>query len=200
VLAGKVPLAISTNRESDLRQSIQLASDYSLKIVIIGGADAWLVADELAQAKIPVLVDPQANLPVSFDTIGSRLDNAAILRKAGVTVATNVISGIYQSYNAGLSIREGAGLAVANGLPYIDGLRALTTVPAQIWGIADHYGTLAPGQDADLVVWDGDPLEPSTLAQHVLISGKEISLVTHQSELRDRYLPQTGVVLPQARP
>ena len=193
VLAGKVPLAISTNRESDIRQSIQLASDYSLRVIIIGGAEAWLVAGELAKAKIPVLVDPQANLPGSFNTLGSRLDNAALLHKAGVVVATNVISGIYQSYNAGLSIREGAGLAVANGLPYIDGLRALTTVPAQIWGISDHYGQLAPGKDADLVVWDGDPLEPSTLAQSVLIAGKEVSLVTHQTELRDRYLPSTGL-------
>ena len=198
VLAGKVPLAISTNRESDILQAIKLASDYSLKVVIIGGAEAWRVAGALAQAKIPVFVDPQANLPGSFDTIGSRLDNAALLHAAGVTVTLNVTSGIYQSYNAGLSIREGAGLAVANGLPYIEGLRALTTVPAQIWGIADRYGTLAPGKNADLVIWDGDPLEPATLTQMVMIQGKEVSLATRQTELRDRYLPQTGLTVAPA--
>jgi imidazolonepropionase-like amidohydrolase len=193
VLSAKVPLAISTNRESDLLQAIKLASDYSLKVVIIGGAEAWRVASALAAAKIPVFADPQVNTPSSFDAIGSRLDNAALLHQAGVTVALNVISGIYQSYNAGLSIREGAGLAVANGLPYIDGLRSITTVPAQVWGISDRYGTIAPGKDADLVIWDGDPLEPSTLALMVMVQGKEASLITRQTLLRDRYLPQTGL-------
>jgi len=189
VLAGKAPLAISTNRESDLLQAIKLAADYSLKVIVIGGAEAWRVAGALASAKIPVFADPQMNVPISFETIGARLDNAALLHRAGVTVALNVTSGVYQSYNAGLSIREGAGLAVANGLPYIDGLRALTTVPAQVWGIGDRYGTIAPGKDADLVIWDGDPLEPSTLATMVMIQGKEASLVTRQTLLRDRYLP-----------
>lgn len=194
VLAGKVPLAISINRESDIRQAIRLASDFALKVVIIGGAEAWMTADALAAAKIPVILDPQANLPGNFDELGARLDNAALLHKAGVTIAIIVVAnGIHQSYNAGLSMREGAGLAVANGLPYIDGLKSITSVPAEIWGVADRCGTIANGRDADLVIWDGDPLEPSTLPVTVLISGKEMSLVTHQTQLRDRYLPKAGL-------
>jgi imidazolonepropionase-like amidohydrolase len=194
VLAGKVPLGLSVDRESDIRQAIKLASDYTLKVVIIGGVEAWMAADALAAAKIPVILDPQANLPGNFDELGARLDNASLLRKAGATIATVVVaSGIQQSYNAGLSMREGAGLAVANGLPYIDGLKSITSSPAQIWGIADRCGTIANGRDADLVIWDGDPLEPSTLAVTVLIAGKEMSLVTHQTELRDRYLPKAGL-------
>jgi imidazolonepropionase-like amidohydrolase len=194
VLAGKEPLAISVNRESDIRQAIKLASDYALKVVIIGGVEAWMAADALAAAKIPVILDPEANLPGNFDELGARLDNAALLHEAGVTIATIVIAGgIHQSYNAGLSMREGAGLAVANGLPYIDGLRSITSVPAQIWGVADRCGTIANGRDGDLVIWDGDPLEPSTLPVTVLISGKEMSLSTHQTELRDRYLPKAGL-------
>ena len=121
------------------------------------------------------------------------MDNAALLHAAGVTVATAVLSGIHQSYNAGESLREGAGLAVANGLPYIDALRSITVVPAQIWGIAGRCGTIAPGKDADLVLWDGDPLEPSSAAVTVLVAGKEVSLVTRQKELRDRYLPKAGL-------
>jgi imidazolonepropionase-like amidohydrolase len=194
VLAGKVPLAVSVNRESDIRQAIKLASDYALKVVIIGGVEAWMAADALAAAKIPVILDPQANLPGNFDELGARLDNAALLHEAGVTIATIVVlGGIHQSYNAGLSMREGAGLAVANGLPYIDGLKSITSVPAQIWGVADRCGTIANGRDGDLVIWDGDPLEPSTLPVTVLIAGKEMSLVTHQTELRDRYLPRAGL-------
>lgn len=193
VLSGKVPLAISTNRESDIRQAIKLATDYSLHVVIIGGTDAWMIRHALAAAKIPVIVDPQDNLPANFDQLGARLDNAALLHEAGVTVATAVLSGIHQSYNAGESLREGAGLAVANGLPYIDALRSITVVPAEIWGIAGRCGTIAPGKDGDLVLWDGDPLEPSSAAVTVLVAGKEVSLVTRQKELRDRYLPKAGL-------
>lgn len=194
VLAGKVPLALSTNRKSDLLQAIRLGKDYSVRIVVIGGAEAWMVAKELAAVRIPVILDPQANLPASFDLLGSRLDNAALLRKAGVDIAFYVVgNGIHQSYNAGLSIREGAGLAVANGLPYIEGLRAITTAPASIWGVAEHYGTLTAGKDGDVVIWDGDPLEPSALALHVFVQGKEVSLSTHQTGLRDRYMPKAGL-------
>jgi imidazolonepropionase-like amidohydrolase len=200
VLAGKVPLAITTNRESDIRQAIKLAADYSLRVVIIGGADAWLAADALAAARIPVILDPQANLPGNFDELGARLDNAALLHEAGVTVAIVVLSGIHQSYNAGESMREGAGLAVANGLPYIEGLRSITTVPAQIWGMAARCGTLAAGQDGDLVIWDGDPLEPSSAAVTVLVEGREVSLTTRQTELRDRYLPRAGLTPMPRRP
>lgn len=201
VLAGKVPLAISVNRESDIRQAIGLARDYGLRVVIVGGAEAWRAADALAAAKIPVILDPESNLPGGFDELGARLDNAALLHKAGVKIATVVVAGgIHQSYNAGESMREGAGLAVANGLPYIDGLKSITSVPAEIWGVADRCGTIAAGRDGDLVIWDGDPLEPETLPVAVLIAGKEMSLVTHQTELRDRYMPKAGLEVRVHRP
>jgi imidazolonepropionase-like amidohydrolase len=188
VLSRKIPLAIATNRESDVRQAARLARDYSIRVIILGGAEAWRAATELAAAKVAVVVNPMANLPYSFDQIGSRLDNAALLHKAGVVVAMSLDS--VQSYNAGLSLREGAGLAVANGLPYIAGLRSIISAPAEMWGANDRGGTLAAGKDGDLVVWDGDPLEPSSLPVTVLIRGQQASLTTHQSELRDRYLPR----------
>jgi len=192
VLAGKTPLAIATERASDLRQAAKLARDYGIRIVIVGGAEAWMVAQDLAAAKVAVIVDPFANLPASFDAIGARLDNAALLRRAGVTVALHLSS--VQTYNAGSSLREGAGLAVANGLPYVEGLRSIMSAPARIWGVADRQGTLEPGKDGDLVIWDGDPLEPSTLVTAVLIQGRPVSLVTHQTALRDRYLPMIKAI------
>jgi imidazolonepropionase-like amidohydrolase len=187
IVQGKAPLVISTNRESDLRQAIRLARDYGIRVVIVGGAEGWRVADQLAAARIAVIVEPMANLPASFDELGARLDNAALLRKAGVTVSMSQ-DGV-QSYNAGLSLREGAGLAVANGLSYIDGLRSIITAPAEIYGIADRFGTLAAGKDGDVVIWDGDPLEPSSAPTTVLVQGREVSLTTRQTELRDRYMP-----------
>lgn len=186
VVAGQVPLAIETNRESDILQAIAIARDYDIRVVIVGGGDAWRVADALAAAKIGVVLDPQANLPFSFDQLSTRQDAAAILTRAGVPVAIGLAGGsIHMNYNAGLALREGAGIAVANGLPYLDGLRAVTVNPLAIWGRGG--GTLAPGSDADLVVWDGDPLEPSTNAVAVVIEGKQVSTRSRQDLLAERY-------------
>jgi imidazolonepropionase-like amidohydrolase len=190
VLEGRMPLAISAQRESDIRQAIRLGQDYRLRVVILGGAEAWRAAPELAAARIPVVLDPMANLPMSFDQLGARLDNAALLHRAGVAIAFTVPGfGIHLSYNAGSALREGAGLAVANGLPYQAALQALTVNPARIWGLADHYGSLAAGQDADIVIWDGDPLEPTSAPTAVFVRGEQVSLVTRQIMLRDRYHP-----------
>ncbi len=192
LLDGRMPLAITAQRESDLRQAIALAHDYGLRVVIIGGAEAWRVADQLAAAKIPVVLDPFANLPYSLDQIGARLDNAARLQRAGVTIAfalTDGLSSIYTSHLAGEALREAAGLAVANGLSWDDALKAITANPARIWGLSDHYGALAPGQDADLVLWHGDPLDVSSWPEAVWVRGRPVSLRTRQTELRDRYAP-----------
>ena len=190
VLDGTVPLVILAQRESDIRQAIALAKDFGIHVVIMGGDEAWRCADALAAAHIAVVLDPMDNLPISFDQIGARLDNAARLDKAGVKTAFYSSGNtIYLSYNAGLGMREAAGLAVANGMDYEHALAAMTRAPAEIFGIANHYGTLAPGMDADLVVWDGDPLEPSSAPTQVFVKGFEASLVTRQTELRDRYYP-----------
>ena len=187
VLKGQL-LVILTQRESDIRQTIALARDFKLRVAIMGGDEAWRCADALAAAKIPVILDPMDNLPVSFDQIGARLDNAALLGKAGVTLAFYASGNtIYLSYDAGEAMREVAGIAVANGLPYETALAAMTRNPAAIFSIADHYGTLAKDQDADLVIWDGDPLEPGNYPWKVFVRGYEASLETRQTLLRDRY-------------
>lgn len=191
VVAGAIQLVIQADRASDLRQAIDLAREEKVRVVILGGAEAWSVAAELAAARIPVVLDPQADMPQTFDQIGARYDNAALLAKAGVAIAFEVSgNGVYLSYDVGEAIRWGAGMAVANGLPYADGLAAITRAPAAIFGFAGGAGTLAAGADADLVIWDGDPLEPSSAPMAVFVGGKEASLVTRQSLLRDRYAPR----------
>lgn len=187
VLQGKVPLAIQTHRESDIRQAAALATDYGIRLIVVGGAEAWRAADALAAAKVAVVLDPVANLPFNFDQLGMRQDNAAILTKAGVRVAVGQAGGaIHATYNAGMGLREGAGLAVANGLTYIDALRMVTLNPLEIWGRSGG-GTLTPGADADLVVWDGDPLEPSSIALHVIVEGRETDSRSRQDLLAERY-------------
>jgi len=186
VVSRRVPLAIQTNRESDIRQAIQIATDLDIRVVITGGAEAWRVADELAAANIAVVLDPSANLPTSFDELGARQDSAAILMRAGVSIAFGMVGGkIHMTYNAGIALRESAGIAVANGLPYADAMRAVTVNPRTIWGKGG--GTLTAEADADLVVWDGDPLEPSSRAVHVIVEGQQVSTQSRQDLLAERY-------------
>jgi imidazolonepropionase-like amidohydrolase len=188
VVTGRTALAILADRESDLREAVRLSDDLHVRVVIFGGAEAWRVADLLAARHIPVVLDPLVDLPATFDQMGARADNAARLGKAGVTLAFTA-PGIHFSLDAGEAVREGAGVAVANGLPWADAIKALTSGAAEIWGLADHYGRIAPGQDADLVIWDGDPLEPASAPVAVFVRGREVSLRTRQTALRDRYAP-----------
>jgi imidazolonepropionase-like amidohydrolase len=188
VMQCKVPLVITTNRESDLRQAVALVDEYKIRVVIVGADEGWRVAALLASRKIPVVLDPYASTPATYDQMGARLDNAALLDRAGVVISFKAAF-VHVSYNAGIAIREGAGIAVANGLPWSHALAALTTNPAKTWGIETRYGTLEPGKDADLVLWDGDPFEPSSAPALVLIRGKQVSLDTRQTKLERRYHP-----------
>lgn len=191
VLAGTMPLVIQCDRLADVRQAIALARDYHLKVILFGGAEAWAAAHELAQANIPVILDPMATLPDSYDRIGARPDSAALLAAAGVRLAFSVSAqGIYRSWDAGPSMREGAGLAVASGLPYAVALGAITSTAAQVIGLPKGAGTLGPGAGADLVIWDGDPLEPSSAPTLVMIGGQKVSPITRQTLLKDRYAPR----------
>ncbi len=156
-----------------------------LKPVINGGAEAWMVADRLAEAGVPVLINALENLPGSFDQLGARLDNAAILHAAGVTIA---FSG-GETHNA-RKLRQLAGNAVAHGLPYEAGLAAMTVNPALIFELAEGVGVLESGSRADLVLWSDDPLEVTSVAEQVIIEGRLIPMVSRQTLLRDRYLPQ----------
>ncbi len=188
VVAARMPLGLLVNRESDIREAARLADDFGVQVVVFGGSEAWRVADLLAAKHIAVVLDPFADLPASYDELGARRDNAARLQRAGVRIAFSV-PGVHFSHDAGEALREAAGVAVANGLPWTEAMKAATVEAAEIWGVADHYGRMAPGQDADLVLWDGDPLEPSSAPVTVLIQGREVSLATRQRALRDRYSP-----------
>jgi imidazolonepropionase-like amidohydrolase len=188
VIQGKIPLVLIAYRESDIRQAIALVDEYKIRVVLVGAEEAWRVAPLLASHHIPVVLDPYASTPATYDQLGARLDNAAILDRAGVIISFKAAF-VHVSYNAGLAIREGAGVAVANGLPYAHAIKALTENAAVTWGIADHYGTLEPGKDADIVVWDGDPLEPSSAPSFVMVKGKPVSLESRQTQLEKRYGP-----------
>ncbi|MFZ5657846.1 MAG: amidohydrolase family protein [Pseudomonadota bacterium] len=192
-LAGHGRVMFKVDRAADIRQLLRFADRHDLRIAISGGAEAWKLARELAAAKVPVFVDPLANLPADFDRLGARMDNAALLRAAGVPVG--VVQSGDASHNA-RKVRQLAGNAVAQGLPWEDGLAALTRVPAEAFGLAGAGG-IAPGQRADLVLWTGDPLDVSSVAQQVWFGGRPIEMRSRQTELRDRYWRSEGP-LPRA--
>ncbi len=185
VTEGRMPLLVYANRASDLVNLVGLQKTQPrLDLVAVGAAEGWMVADMLAAAGIPVIVQPQDNLPGSFETLGATMYNAARLNKAGVTVA---IAQIGESFNARLGAQQ-AGDAVANGMPWAAAFAAITSAPAEIFGLDDRLGTLANGMKADVVVWDGDPLELMSSPDYVFIDGKKQSLTSRQTKLRDRYI------------
>lgn len=176
-------VVFDVQRAPDILELIGYAKKQGMKPIISGGDEAWRVAKELASAHVPVILNTLQDLPYDFDRLGSRLDNAAILQRAGVLIAFS--SG--ESHNA-RTIRQLAGNAVAHGLSWDAALAAITKNPAEIFGIGASHGHIATGEVADLVLWDGDPLEVTTSATQVWIGGRTIEMRSRQTELRDRYL------------
>jgi imidazolonepropionase-like amidohydrolase len=194
VLAGERPLVVTAHRASDIEAALRLAAAHELRLVIAGGTEAWMVAEQLANAQVPVILDPLQDLPDRFEQLGATLENAARLQAAGVTIAFS----IGDSHNA-RNLKQSAGNAVAYGLPWSAALAAITLNPARIFGLDDRLGTLEPGKDGDVVVWSGDPLEVTTFADQVLIRGRIVPMVSRQTLLRDRYRELGGALPPAYR-
>ena len=178
---NNLPLIIKSHRASDLLKIIELKEKYNLNIIIMGAQEASLVSDELAEHNIPLIFDPMNNIPESFDELASNIQMASKLEEAGIEMMFTVS----RSHNYHL-IRQGAGVAVANGLSYGAAIRALSSTPAKVFGIKDR-GTIESGKIADLIIWEADPLEPSSMPEFVFINGENIDLTTRSSRLRDRY-------------
>lgn len=194
-LAGQGRIMVKVDRAADIRQLLRWAQREQVRIAIAGGAEAWQLASELARARVPVFVDPLANLPANFDQIGATARNAALLHAAGVEVGFT--QGGDASHNA-RKVRQLAGNAVAHGLPWEAALAGLTRVPAQAAGVDDRLGTIAPGRTADLVLWTGDPLDVINTAEQVWLGGRAMPMRSRQTELRDRYLRRGEDGLPPA--
>ncbi len=200
VIEGRLPLVITVDRASDIDAAMRLAREFNVKLMIGGGAEAWMMASKLAAAHIPVLTGAMNNIPAGFAALGQRQENAALLRKAGVSVALigNAGGGDEEAFNV-RNLKQEAGNAVAYGMTWDDALRAVTLAPAEIFGVADRVGSLQPGREGNVVVWSGDPFEFTTRVEHVLVRGHEYNDKTRQDELMERYktLPNTHNSPPQ---
>ena len=167
---------------------IRFSNESGIEIIFAGAKEAWRIADEIAIQSIPVILDPMDNIPSSFDSIAARMDNAAILHNAGVKLLITS----QDTHNSYLS-RQGAGNAVAYGLPEHEALKALTINVASVFGLSESIGSIEVGKDADLLVWDGHPLEVSSFTTRIYIDGKSINTTTRSQRLRDRYLKRLGL-------
>ena len=200
VIEGRLPMIITVDRESDIDAAMRLARDYNVKLMIGGGAEAWMMADKLAAARIPVLTGAMNNIPAGFGALGQRQENAALLRKAGVPVALigNAGGGDEEAFNV-RNLKQEAGNAVSYGMTWDEALRAVTLTPAEIFGVADRVGSLQTGREGNVVVWSGDPFEFTTHAEHVFVHGHEYHDKTRQDLLIERYrnLPNTHNNPPQ---
>ena len=184
-LSGKGRIMVRVDRAADIEQLLAWSAREKVSIGIVGGTEAWKLAPQLAAAKVPVFIETLGNLPSSFDQLGARPDAAAKLANDGVQVSFMLAGD--SAHNA-RKLRQSAGNAVANGLPWDTAFAGLTRVPAEALGVSGQFGRIAVGQRADLVLWDGDPLDVAHVANRLWLGGIEHELRSRQTELRDRYL------------
>jgi imidazolonepropionase-like amidohydrolase len=181
VVRGEQPLVVWAQRASDIEAALRLADELRLKLVLAGASEGWMVADEIARRKVPVVVDPLQNLPARFDRLHARSDNAALLSQAGVRVVISTFSA-HQSR----LLWQHAGNAVRLGMDHDAAIRAITEAPADAFGLRG-YGRIEKGAVGNVVVWSGDPLQAATRVEHVFVRGREESLETRQTLLLQRY-------------
>ena len=182
LLNNNLPLIIKTNRASDILKLIDIKNLYELNLILMSAQEAELVKEDIAKNNIPVIVNPFDNIPDSFDELASNIRIAASLEEAGIKVMFSES----RTHNYHL-IRQGAGNAVANGMTYTGAIMALTSNVAKSFNIPDR-GLLQNGMKADIVIWEDDPLEPSTFPVKVFINGNDMDLTTRSSRLTERYV------------
>ena len=172
VVAGKLPLMITANRAQDIMGALRLKEEFGLDLVIDGAAEAYLLLDELREAGVSVILHPTMTRQYG-DYANASFTTARTLREAGIPFALQ--SG-YEAYvpKTRLVLWE-AGFAVANGLAAEDALRTITIDAARIIGMDDRVGSLEPGKDGDVALFDGDPFEYTTHATAVVIDGEVVS-------------------------
>jgi imidazolonepropionase-like amidohydrolase len=204
VVRGRQLLLVHVERASDILQVLALKREFpALRIVLVGASEGWRVAGEIAAAHVPVIANALNDLPASFEQLAATQSNMGRMRAAGVSVSIGMIND-EEARQVRVETQYAGNLVAltripgASGLSWNEAFEAISAAPAEAVGLGDEIGSLRPGRRADVVVWDGDPLELATGVDGVWIDGVRQSLRNHQTELRDRYRhPQEGA-LPHA--
>ena len=181
VVNDDMPFVLETNRAVDILQALSMKKKYGLNLVLVSVEEAPMVLDQLKESNTPVIIDPMDNIPNSFDELGSSLDLGKILDQAGVPIMFST----QRSHNYHL-MRQGAGNAVAYGMSYETAIKGMSNTVAQTFRL-NNRGSIETGKLADVIVWDGDPLEPSSFPKIVMIEGKLQDLSSRSTKLTERY-------------
>ncbi len=180
---GEKPVALHAGGAQTILYALKFAEEEKLDVVLFGGKEAWKVVGAIARAGVPVAVGPVIGVPASeYDPYDACYANPAVLHRAGVRVAITAGDG-----DNVRNLPFQAGFAAAFGLPREEALRAITYYPAEILGLEQELGSLAPGKRADVIITDGDLLEATTRVTHVLIDGELQDVGNRQTELYKRY-------------
>jgi imidazolonepropionase-like amidohydrolase len=186
VVRGAMPLMIKASAAADITSALEWAEERGVRdqMVLSGVQDGWRVADDIAEAGVPVLTGPVLSIPSrESDRYDKAYANAGLMHEAGVTLALR--SGEAENVR---NLPFHAGFAAAYGLGKEEALRAVTIVPAQIFGVDDRLGSIEVGKQANLFVTDGDPFETKTQVRHLFIDGYKIPMESRHSKLYDEFL------------
>ena len=172
-LEGKMPVVFAAHRADDVRTALRIADEFQLTPIIALGTEAFLLADELAERKVPVIVHPtMQRAGGSMETVNTLLANAAILKSKHVPIT--LCTG-YEGYVPKTRVlRFEAAIAAANGLGHAAAVKAVTLDAAKLLGIDKEYGSIEVGKVADLVLYDGDPFENTTHVIKTIVGGKVV--------------------------
>ncbi len=171
VLRGEIPLRLHAHRADDICTGLRIAEEFSLRLCLEHCTEGHLVAAELAARKIPAVVGPGLTARVKVELRGKDLATAGILHRAGVKVAITTDHPVLPLE----FLRLLAALTAGEGLEEEAALCAITGHAAEICGVGDRVGTLEPGKEADLVVWDQHPFRPAAKAALVLVAGRPVA-------------------------
>ncbi|MGA7292474.1 MAG: amidohydrolase family protein [Terriglobales bacterium] len=181
-LEGKKTVVLAAETPSDLETAVSLANEFKLKFVLNHISHSQPVLDYVASLKVPVIVGPIYEAPNEDERYDAVYSLPAQLYKRGV----KIVFASYSAHNV-RNLPDQAGFATAFGLPYDEALKAITLNAAEVWGVADRFGSLDVGKTANVVVANGDPLDIKTDVKQVYIDGRAIPMTSRQTRLRDEY-------------
>lgn len=183
VLDGTLPLLVAANAEREIRDAVSFGETEQVRIVILGGREAWKLADSLAARDVPVILGASQQLPSSQnEAYDEQYAQPGKLHQAGVRFAISTFDA-----SDSRTLPYEAGTAVPYGLPEEEAIRAITRYPAEILGVGDRVGTIEEGKLANLIVTDGSPLEIQTQMLHVVIAGRDVALMNKHQALYEKY-------------
>ena len=204
IINGSTRLIVHVERAADIIQVLKLRDEFpALKLVLVGAAEGWLVAERIAAAGVPVIASALNDLPEKFEKLAATQSNIARMKRAGVTVAIGMIDD-RDAHQLRYSTQYAGNLVALNRLPGAAGLTwdeafaSISSAPAKVLGVDGILGSLQAGRNGDVVIWDGDPLELASAPVMVMIDGVEQPLGNRQLKLRDRYRNLDESLLPKA--